>query len=184
MKNTILILIFIASIIGSTSKFIYDKIEGLKSELLQVKKLNTKLKKNNTNLVKKQNTIKQKLKDRRTVLSKKKLAKAKYKIGKAAVGVIPFVGTGAVAALTYEEIKGYCEDLKEYKEFENSIFSNPDESIVNEEQILCGYDKNLIEKEVYKDLEEFKDDFSSVIGSQFNLLSIYLETKYNSFIKD
>lgn len=184
MKNTILIIIFVSSIVSGATKFVYDKINSLKSELLQVKKLNADLTNKNNKLTAKQDSIKKKLKERRSHLAKKKLSRAKYKIGKAAIGVIPFIGTGAVAALTYTEIQGYCNDIKEYKEFEKSIFENSNESLNHEEQMLCGYNKDVIEEEIYKDLNSFKNEISTVVTSQYNLLSKYFESEYNNFLKE
>jgi len=102
----------------------------------------------NKKLITKQNQIKQKLQDRRVNLAKSKLSKAKYKLGKAAVGVIPFIGTGAIVALTYEEIKAYCDDINEFKQFEKSIFEDTKDSKLDEEKIICGYDIELIQKEL------------------------------------
>ena len=198
MKKILIIFAILISLIGGASKFIYDKIDSLKSdllhvknantnlksELLQVKHTNTNLKSENKNLVTKENDIKKKLKDRRIKLAKKKLSRAKHKIGKAAIGVMPFVGTAAVSGLTYTEIQGYCDDLKEYREFEKSIFNDTNINKLQEEQLLCGFERDVIEKEVYKDLDEFKNELSSIFVIQYNSFSTYIENEYKSYIEE
>ena len=146
MKNTFIILIFASSLIAGISKFVYDKIDSLKSELLQVKSINSNLRNDNQKLIDEQKKIKKKLKNKRVNFSKKSLIKVTHKFKKAAIGVIPFVGTGAVIALTYDEINFYCNELKEDRIFLRSLY--PKDNIVktNEEKLFVIMIKLLLKK--------------------------------------
>ena len=68
------------------------------------------------------------------------------------------MGSSNVVKTTYEKIQEYCNDIKEFKEFEKSIIGKIDETISVEEKALCDYDYNQIENLVITNLDEIKND--------------------------
>ena len=174
MRKTILI-VFLLSILATGVKFVYDEITKLKSELLSLNNVKMKLNRENANLknrngvlTKKQKLIQDRIRDRRVSVAQKKLNRAKEKLAKASVGAIPFVGTAAVLTLTYSEIEDYCKDIKEYKQFEQSLFNTFDNTISDEEKVLCGYDYETVKGIVFKDLEKYKNKSADWIKNQYD----------------
>ena len=68
------------------------------------------------------------------------------------------MGSSNVVKTTYEKIQEYCNDIKEFKEFEKSIIGKIDETISAEEKALCAYVYNQIENLVITNLDEIKND--------------------------
>lgn len=158
MKKTIIITSVLVSILGFGANFIYDKFTQLNTQISNLKTKEKKLSKKNETLTKKQNDIKKKISQRKKDLFAKKLSHAKKKLARATTSAIPFVGTISVVGMTYLEMQYLCDDIKEFKEFEKSIFENSDNSISEEEKALCGYDYETIETIVLKDLNEVQTD--------------------------
>ena len=144
MKKSLLLSLIFISILGSATKIIYDTITSLKKEILDLRSTNKQL-------VKKQQNIKKKLVERRRVLISQKLDRAKRKIIKTPTTIVPIVGTFAAVGFTAYEIKEFCEDIKSYKEFEKSIFSDTDIPINEEEKLLCGLS---VEEELLPNLKD------------------------------
>jgi hypothetical protein len=154
--------------LGSGAKYLYDKFSSLQ---LQVKNL----KANNLSLKKKQATIKTKIRQRRTNLVSTKLKRAKRKIAKAPLKMIPYAGAVATATFTALEIKEFCEDIKEYKSFEKSLFSNISNHITDDEKLLCGMD---IKKQLSSEVDNYKKQSSQWIDTQLNNSKNWLNHKF------
>lgn len=144
MKKSLFLSLIFISIIGIATKIIYDTITSLKKEILDLRSTNKQL-------VKKEQNIKKKLVERRRVLISQKLDRAKRKIIKTPSTIVPIVGTFTAVGFTAYEIKEFCEDIKAYKEFEKSIFSDTDIPINEEEKLLCGLS---VEEELLPNLKD------------------------------
>ena len=179
MKKTIIITSIIFSIIGTGANFVYDKFTQLTSQISNLKTINKNLQTKNNALTKKQEDIKKKISQRKKELNKRKLSRAKKKLGKATVSAIPFVGTASVVGVTYWEIQNYCNDIKEFKKFEESIFGEYDQIISEEEKGLCGYDYETIENIVLKDLNEFEIDTKNWASKTYDQWSNNLDSELN-----
>lgn len=184
MKKSIFIVFFIFSSLGGAATWIYNEINNLKSEIFSLKEKNLVLKSKNKKLVSKQNEINKKIKERRKTLETKKITRAKHKLAKASVGVLPFIGTAAVVGLTYDELQGYCQDIKEYKKFEESIFGTISDTQSEEEKALCGYDYNAVENIVLKDIESYKNQSSQWFDSQYDSWQKTITEQYSKFVSD
>lgn len=176
MKKSITLILFLISFLGGITGWVYNKINDLESQILTLKQKNKKL-------ITKQNEIKNKVIERRKSLEKKKINRTKHKLAKASIGAIPFVGTVAVVGLTYDEIQGYCQDIKDYKNFEESIigFSNNIQS--EEEKALCGYDYDSVKSIVLKDIEDYKNLSEKWFDTQYNTWQKLITDQYDEFIK-
>ena len=139
-------------------------------------------------------SIKKKIKDRKKSLISKTLTRTKTKIAKASIAAVPFIGTTMVIGLTHSEIQDYCNDIKEYKEFEKSLFGDSDDSFTEEENAICGYDYNSIKNIVSKDAEEYKNSViknldnytvksSKWLSNKYIEVSNKLQEEYNEFWK-
>lgn len=158
MKKIFFFITILFTIISFGANFVYDRFSRLNSQISNLKTANKTLKTKNKSLIKKQKNIKSKMSQRKKELFKKKLSRAKKKIAKATTSAIPFIGTASVVGMTYWEMENYCNDIKEFKKFEESIFGKNDESISEEEKALCGYDYQTIKNIVLKDLNEVEID--------------------------
>lgn len=161
MKKTVIITSIFFTIVSFGANFIYDKFAQLNTQISDLKAVNKNLKIKNNTLANKQKEIKNKISQRKKELFQKKLNRAKKKLAKATTSAIPFVGTASVIGVTYWEMQNYCNDIKEFKKFEESIFGINEESISEEEKALCGYDYQTIEKIVFKDINMLKEDTQS-----------------------
>ena len=189
MKKTIIITSILVSILGFGANFIYDKFILLNSQISNLKTTNKNLQTKNNSLTKKQRDIKNKISQRKKELFKQKLDRAKKKLAKATTSAIPFVGTASVVGMTYWEMENYCNDIKEFKKFEESVFGKNDEAISEEEKALCGYDYETIEKIVLKDLNDIEvdtkdwasktyDEWSNKLDIELNKIKIeYMDSK-------
>lgn len=189
MKKTIIVTSILVSILGFGANFIYDKFTQLNSQISNLKTSNKNLKAENKTLTKTQRDTKKIISKRKKELFKKKLDRAKKKLTKATTSAIPFIGTVSVVGMTYWEMENYCNDIKEFKKFEESFFGKNDEAISEEEKALCGYDYETIEKIVLKDLNKFEtetkswasetyDDWSNKLDNELNKLKTdYMDTK-------
>lgn len=184
MKKMFVIVSVIFSIVGVGANFIYDKFGQLNSQIANLKMANKTLKTKNNVLTKKQKDIKSKISQRRKELFQKKLSRAKNKLGKATTSAVPFIGTASVVGMTYWEMENYCNDIKEFKRFEESIFGTKDESISDEEKALCGYDYETIENIVLKDINEFETDTMNWASKTYNQWSNVLENELMELKKE
>lgn len=90
--------------------------------------------------------------------------------------MVPFAGAAVVVGFTAYEINGYCEDIKEYKKFEESLFGAIDEPPTEEEKYICGLNVDevlLPELKKYSDLSiewivENYDDLISSLKKEFD----------------
>ena len=161
MKKTIIITSILISILGFGANFIYDKFTQLNTEISGLKT------KNNT-LTEKQKEIKKKISQRKKELFKQKLNRAKKNLAKATASAIPFVGTASVVGMTYWQMKNYCNDIREFNKFEESVFGEINEPMSEEEKALCGYDYETIEKIVLKDLNDIEVDTKDWASKTYN----------------
>ena len=167
MIKYIIITISILASIGSGAKYIYDKFSSLQ---LQVKNLQSK----NKILRKKQSNIKRKIKHRRTTMVSTKLKRAKRKIAKAPLKMIPYAGAVATVTFTALEIKEFCEDIKDYKNFEKSLFGVVDNSISDDEKLLCGIDAK---KQLEKELHKYKNNSTIWVNEKIDNSKNWIEQK-------
>lgn len=153
-----LIFFLILSLLSFGAKFAYDKYMLLNAQILSLKTLNSAL-------TRKQVGIKKRLKSRRGMLVKRKLKRAKYKIARAPAGMVPFLGAGAIVGFTAYEINEYCEDIKEYKKFEESISGPLEDETTDEELLLCGLN---VEESLLPELEKYGNSSKSWIVENYN----------------
>ena len=179
MKKTIVIVSIIFSIAAAGANFVYDKFTQLTSQISNLKTINKNLQTKNNALTKKQKDIKNKISQRKKELYSQKLSRAKKKLGKATVSAIPFIGTASVVGMTYWEMQNYCNDIKEFKKFEESIFGEYDQTISVEEKAICGYDYETIENIVLKDLNEFEADTKNWASKTYDQWNNNLDSELN-----
>ena len=147
MRKYIFVGLFFFSIVGTGIKYAYDTISGLKNELIKVKATNK-------SLLQKQENIKKKIRERRNLITTKKLNKAKIKIAKAPASMVPVAGAAVVVGLTVYEIQAFCEEIKEYKKFEQSLFGDIEDTISEDEKLLCGLD---IQESLINELKKYNN---------------------------
>jgi len=162
MRKYLIIGFVVISVLGSGTKLIYETIESLKKEILDLKNVNKKL-------VKNQEAIKKKITDRRKTLVSQKLDRAKRKIIKAPSSMVPIVGAVAIVGFTTYEIREYCSDIQEYKDFEKSIFANVDQTITEDERLLCGLN---VEEELLPELKKYSNTSVDWLKDNYNNLTI------------
>ena len=179
MKKTIVIASISYSILGAGANFLYDKYTQLTS---QISNLQTK----NNALTKKQKEIKKKISQRKKELYSQKLSRAKKKLAKATTSAIPFIGTASVVGTTYWEMENYCNDIKEFKKFEESILGEYNHTVSQEERVLCGYDYETIQNIVLKDFNDLGADTKNWTTKTYeqwsNILDIEFKRIKNEYI--
>jgi len=79
--------------------------------------------------------------------------------------MIPVAGATAVVAFTANDIHNYCQDVKEFKELERSLFGTSDNEISEDEKMLCGYD---VEKELLPSIKSYSADSTEWIVNGYN----------------
>ncbi|HES59437.1 MAG: hypothetical protein JW682_04210 [Campylobacterales bacterium] len=178
MKSSFLVVtVMFLSLLGAATFLTYIYVEeSFQNKIAHLSQENISLKKKNTALINKQNKIRQEVRNRRKLLITKKNDRAKLKIAKAPASMVPFAGAAVVAGFTAYEINGYCEDIKEYKKFEESLFGAIDEPPTEEEKYICGLNVDevlLPELKKYSDLSiewivENYDDLISSLKKEFD----------------
>ena len=180
MKYILLISILL-SIAGAGVKLVYDKFDSLQSELLSLRTTNKVLTKKNSVLKDKQRTTRKKIKDRKTMLINKKLKRAKYKIAKAPVSMVPIAGAAVVVGMTAYDIRTFCEDIKEYKSFEESILGSMNDEVTENEKLLCGLN---VEDTLMPELDKYKNISIEWISENYNVLIHDMENQYRLLLED
>ena len=132
--------LFLLTVLGAGAKLIYDRFGDLNYEISSLKSINKNLIAKQKTLETKNKENKKKMKKHRKALIAKKLNRAKLKLAKAPVSMIPMAGAAAVIAFTANDIHNYCQDVKEFKKFEASMFGALDNEVSEDEKILCGFD--------------------------------------------
>ena len=161
MKKYLIFSFLFFSLLGTGVKFIYDSMDALKKEILD-------LKASNKALINKQTDIKKKTVERRKALITKKLNRAKVKLAKAPASMVPFLGAATVIGFTTYEIRELCNDIKDYKNFEESMFGEKVSEILEEEKLLCGLN---VEDELLPELEKYKDSSFKWFENNYDIFS-------------
>ena len=110
---------------------------------------------------------KKKIRNHRNALIATKLNRAKLKIAKAPASMVPVAGVAAVVAFTAYDIHNYCQDVKEFRELEVSLFGSVDDKISEDEKMLCGYD---VEQELLPVIKSYTDDSTAWIVDSYNVI--------------
>ena len=147
MRRTLISGLLISAVLGAGGMLykigtLNQEIQDLTNKISSLKSANKKMAADHD--AKKKNN-KQKMKKHRKALIAKKLNRAKLKIVKAPASMVPVAGATAVIAFTANDIHNYCQDVKDFKELERSLFGSSNDELSDDEKILCGYD---IEKEL------------------------------------
>jgi len=107
---------------------------------------------------------KERMKSHRQALIAKKLKSAKLKLAKVPADMI--LGTGVTtAAFTANDIHVYCQDVKEFRELEVSLYGASDDEISEDEKKLCAYDA---QKEFLPVLKNYSDDSADWIKEHYH----------------
>jgi len=133
MPKFLVAALVLLSVIGTGGKLIYD-------EMVTLKRMNAKLVAKQKSYETKTKNNKKRMQKHRKALISKKLARAKFKLANAPLKMIPFVGTTAIVAATANDIHNYCQDIKEFKAFEVTLFGSLDDNVTKDEEQLCGFD--------------------------------------------
>jgi len=164
-------------------------IDFLKSKNIELSKKNNKLKTNNKilkqknkKLVYKQKEIARKIKERRVKLTQNKLALAKKKLLIAPEKMIPIAGMTLIISSTAYDIYTYCEEIKDMKKFENSLFSI--HTPIKNNYAICGINVenklNLIKNNINIDYNKFIHS----ISKEYDITSNYWKEKTNTFAQE
>ena len=177
MKNIIFMLLM--SIFITVTSYLYSMFSSMSMELMKLKSVNKNLVSKNKQLVSKQNSIKKKLKNRRILLTKHKLKKAKYRLAKAPIKMIPFLGATAIVTFTAIDIRDYCNDIKNYKDFENSLFTTFDNNLTEDEKLLCGLN---VEDYLKDDLKKYSTVSKEWVNEYYHKLTDTLQNRYSNIL--
>jgi len=167
-KVFISVLLFLSLLFSTDTKPSYDTFSVLEDEIHSLKLKNKELKTLNKSLETQNNNNKEQMRKYRDALISKKLKKAKLKLTQASVStIIPLAGTTSVMALTYNDIRDYCQDVQEFKAFEASLFGTFDQEVTEDEKRLCKYD---MQKELLPDLDQYPQDSKEWIKDKYKKL--------------
>ena len=101
----------------------------------------------------------------RQALTAKNLQRAKLKLAKTAAGFLPVTGVATEAVFTANDIHQYCEDVKEFRELEVSLYGASEVEISEDEKRLCAYDA---QKELLPALKDYSDDSADWIKEHYH----------------
>lgn len=165
MKKVLLSVLLLSLLLGTGIKFFYDKYSTLTSEINSLKSENQALENKNKSLERNNNHTKEQMKNYRNALIEKNLKKAKLKLLQASVStIIPLGGSSVNTALTANDIHDYCQDVKEFKALETSIFRSFETELSEDEKRLCAYD---IQKELLHALDKYPQDSEKWMKDQY-----------------
>jgi DNA repair exonuclease SbcCD ATPase subunit len=164
--SSALFILFVLSVSGAAYK-----IHTLKGEISDLTRkigaltsdLNTmKAEEKSSTAEKRKN--KMKIRSHRQALIAKKLKRAKLKLAKVPAELI--LGTGVTtAAFTANDIHDYCQDVKEFRELEASLYGASEDEISEDEKKLCEYD---VKKEFLPVLKNYSDDSADWIKEHYH----------------
>ena len=167
-KVFISVLLFLSLLFSIDTKPPYDKFSVLEDEIRSLKLKNQALKTLNISLETQTNKNKEQMRQYKNTLITKKLKRAKLKLTQASVSTImPLAGMTSVMALTYNDIRDYCQDVQEFKAFEASMFGTFDQEVTEDEKRLCKYD---MQKELLPDLDQYPQDSKEWIKDKYKKL--------------
>ncbi len=165
MKKVLLSVLLLSLRLGTGIKLFYDKCTTLTYEINNLKSKNQALENKNKSLETNKTHTKEQMKNYRKVLVEKNLKKAKLKLAQASVStIIPVGGSSVSAAFTANDIHDYCQDVKEFKTLEASIFGSFDNALSEDEKRLCAYD---IQEELLHALDKYPQDSQKWIKDQY-----------------
>lgn len=159
MKKVLLsALVGLTLLLGTNTKPPNDKFSALEDEIRSLKLKNKALETQNNN-------HKEQMKKYKSALIAKKLKQAKLKLAQASVStIIPLAGTTSIGALTYNDIRDYCQDVQDFKAFEAPMFGTFDHEVSEEEKRLCRYD---IQEELLPALNQYPQDSKEWIKNKY-----------------
>ncbi|PHS41073.1 MAG: hypothetical protein COB07_03515 [Sulfurovum sp.] len=158
MKKILLSVLLLSLLLGTGIKLFYDKYNTLTDEIASLRSKNQALEDNNRH-------TKEQMENYRNALIEKKLKKAKLKLAQASVNtIIPLGGSSLNALLTANDIRDYCQEVKEFKALEASISGSSDPELSEDEKHLCAYD---IQKELLHALDKYPKDSEKWIKDQY-----------------
>jgi len=165
VKKVLLSVLLLSLLLGTGVKLFYDKCNTLTYEINNLKLKNQALENKNKSLETNHKHIKEKMKNYRNALIEKKLKKAKLKLAQASVStIIPVGGSSVNAAFTANDFHDYCQEIKEFKALEASIFESFDHAPSEDEKRLCDYD---IQEELLHALDKYPQDSQKWIKDQY-----------------
>ena len=156
MKKVLLSVLLLSLLLGTGIKLFYDKCSTLTYEINSLTSKNQVLENKNKSLETHNTHTKNQMKNYRNTLIEENLKKAKLKLVQASVNaLIPLGGSSVSTALTANDIHDYCQEVKEFKALEASIFGSFDNELFKDEKRLCAYD---IQEELLHALDKYPKD--------------------------
>lgn len=161
-----LFILFVLSVSGAAYK-----IDALKSEISDLNcrigsltsDLNTmKAKEKSYTEEKRQN--KKTIRNYRQALIVKNLERAKLKLAKVPAELILGAGV-STTVFTANDIHNYCQDVKEFRKLEVSLYDASDDEMSEDEKRLCAYD---VDKELLPVLKNYSDDSADWIKEHYH----------------
>ena len=166
MKKVLLsVLVLLTLLLGTNTKPSCDKFSALEDEIRSLKLKNQALENQNESLETQNNNYKEQMKKYKNALIAKKLKSAKLKLAQASVStIIPLAGTTSIVALTYNDIRNYCQDVQEFKTLEASMFGTFDQEVTEDEKRLCKYD---MQEELLPAIDQYPQDSKEWIKDKY-----------------
>jgi hypothetical protein len=157
-KVLLSILVLLTLLLGTDTKPPYDKFSVLEDEIRSLKLKNKELETQNNN-------HKEQMKKYKNALVAKKLKRAKLKLAQASINtIIPLASTTSIVALTYNDIRDYCQDVQEFKALEASMFGTFDHEVTEDEKRLCKYD---MQEELLPAIDQYPQDSKEWIKDKY-----------------
>lgn len=166
MKKVLLSgLVLLTLLLGTNTKPPCDKLSVLEDEIHRLKLKNQALKNQNESLETQNNNYQEQMKKYKNALIAKKLKSAKLKLAQASVNtIIPLASTTSIVALTYNDIRNYCQDVQEFKALEASMFGTFDHEVTEDEKRLCKYN---MQEELLPGIDQYPQDSKEWIKDKY-----------------
>ncbi|MBL6970148.1 MAG: hypothetical protein ISR68_01985 [Campylobacterales bacterium] len=135
-----LIYFLITTIIGMgvVLKNTFDHLDFLDTKFQIQKKTANNLHKKNKTLISQKRQIRHRISQEKKNIVQKHINRTKNKIASAPAKMVPFVGAGLVIAMTAYDIQESCEDIQEFKKFEQDICGLSSHSMEKNTNDICG----------------------------------------------
>jgi hypothetical protein len=165
LSSTLLIL-FVLSVGGAAYKIVALKSEigNLTREIGSLTSDLDTMKTKEKSCIEEKRKNKKKMRSHRQALIAKKLKRDKLKLARLPAELI--LGAGVTtAAFTANDIHNDCQDVKEFRELEVSLYGTSEDEISEDEKRLCAYD---VEKEFLPVLKNYSDDSADWIKEHYH----------------
>lgn len=180
MKVLIYILISTVLSMGVGLKITFDNSLDYKNKVSNLEKKNKQLKTKNDTLNKKQKKFKDKMKDRRKAIISRNIKRAEKKLASAPTKMIPLIGIPVIIGMTASDVEAYCNDIEEFKKFENDIFDYTEESLIDENKKICG----MTEEEIKKHINTQYDNVVAEVDTQSTNISNEVKKQIDEAIEN